>query len=69
MDFEQREEMMAADPEVYYITDQYLNYPWMIVRLAQVRRDALQGSYVECGEVGVRVMRRTGTRQAVAAAR
>jgi len=27
MDLERREEMMAADPEVYYITDHYLNYP------------------------------------------
>jgi hypothetical protein len=24
--FEEREEMMAADPETYYITDHYLNY-------------------------------------------
>lgn len=42
VDFEQREEMMAADPETYYITDHYLNYPWILVRLARVHPDALR---------------------------
>lgn len=41
-DLEQREEMMAADPETYYITDHYLNYPWILVRLARVHPDALR---------------------------
>ena len=40
MPFEQREELMAADPETYYITDHYRDYPWMLVRLSAVRRDA-----------------------------
>jgi hypothetical protein len=42
MDFEQREEMMTADPETYYMTDHYLNYPWILVRLARVHPDALR---------------------------
>jgi hypothetical protein len=25
-----------ADPETYYITDHYLNYPWLLVRLSHV---------------------------------
>lgn len=29
MPFEQREELMAGDPETYYITDHYRDYPWM----------------------------------------
>jgi hypothetical protein len=41
-DFEQRAELMAADPETYYITDHYLNYEWVLVRLARVHPDALQ---------------------------
>jgi hypothetical protein len=41
MDPEQREELMAADPETYYITDHYLNYPWMLVRLSRIHPDAL----------------------------
>jgi len=40
--FEEREEMMAADPETYYITDHYLNYPWVLVRLSRVHPDALR---------------------------
>jgi hypothetical protein len=42
MDFEQRAELMAADPGTYYITDHYLNYEWVLVRLARVRPDALR---------------------------
>jgi hypothetical protein len=41
-DFEQRAELMAADPETYYITDHYLNYEWVLVRLARVHPDALR---------------------------
>lgn len=40
--FEERAEMMAADPDVYYITDHYLNYPWILVRLSLVHPDALR---------------------------
>ena len=39
--FEEREEMMAAEGETYYITDHYLNYPWVLVRLSRVHSDAL----------------------------
>ncbi|MGD0402237.1 MAG: MmcQ/YjbR family DNA-binding protein [Candidatus Acidiferrales bacterium] len=41
-DFEQREELMAADPETYYITDHYLNYEWILIRLARVQPDGLR---------------------------
>lgn len=40
--FEEREEMLAADPETYYITDHYLKYPWVLVRLPKVHPDALR---------------------------
>src|ERR1700683_4787590 len=40
--FEEREEMMAADPETYYITDHYLKYPWVLVRLSRVAPDAMR---------------------------
>lgn len=39
--FDRREEMMAADPETYFITDHYREYPYILVRLARVRADAL----------------------------
>ncbi|MGC9948088.1 MAG: MmcQ/YjbR family DNA-binding protein [Bryobacteraceae bacterium] len=40
--FEERQEMMAADPETYYITDHYLKYPWVLVRLSRVDPDAMR---------------------------
>lgn len=41
VDFERREEMMAEDPDTYYITDHYLNYEWVLVRLARLAPDAM----------------------------
>jgi hypothetical protein len=40
--FEEREEMMADEPETYYITDHYLKYPWVLVRLSRVHPDAMR---------------------------
>ena len=42
MSFEARDEHIAEDPETYYITDHYLNYEWVLVRLSAVRLDALK---------------------------
>ena len=42
IDFAQRDELMAADPATYYLTDHYVNYPAMLVRLSRVHRDALR---------------------------
>jgi hypothetical protein len=40
--FEQRDELIAAQPDVYYVTAHYVNYPCVLVRLSRVHRDALQ---------------------------
>jgi len=42
MPFDQREELMAADPETYYITEHYREYEWVLVRLTKVSAEALQ---------------------------
>jgi hypothetical protein len=42
IDFDQRDELIAADPDTYYITDHYVDYPAMLVRLSRVNRDALR---------------------------
>jgi hypothetical protein len=34
--------MIEAEPEIYYITDHYLNAPWVLVRLSRVHPDALR---------------------------
>jgi len=39
---DQRDELMAAEPETCYITDHYLNYPWVLVRLPKVHPDAIR---------------------------
>ena len=41
MPFDRREEMMAADPETYFITDHYREYPYVLVSLAHLGPDAL----------------------------
>jgi hypothetical protein len=41
MPFDQREELMAGDPEAYFITEHYRNYAWVLVRLSKVHPDAL----------------------------
>jgi hypothetical protein len=41
-DFEQREALMAADPDTYYITDHYLHYEWILIRMSRVHADALR---------------------------
>jgi hypothetical protein len=42
VDLEQRAELLAADPDVYYITDHYLDYPSVLVRLARVQPGILK---------------------------
>ena len=40
--FVQRDELLAADPDIYYLKDHYVNYPCVLVRLARIHDDALQ---------------------------
>jgi len=32
---------LQADPSAFYITDHYISYPWMLVRLSAVAQDDL----------------------------
>jgi len=40
--FEEREGLMAEEGETYFITDHYLNYPWVLVRLKRVKAEVLR---------------------------
>ena len=40
--FDQRDELIAAEPSIYYLTDHYIDYPVVLVRLARVSEDALR---------------------------
>jgi hypothetical protein len=42
MSIDDRQELIAADPETYFITDHYLNYPWILVNLARAHPDAMR---------------------------
>jgi hypothetical protein len=42
MDFAQRDELIAADPDTYYLKDHYVDYACVLVRLARVHPDALR---------------------------
>jgi hypothetical protein len=39
---DQRDQLIAEDPDIYYVTDHYVSYPCVLVRLARVHRDALR---------------------------
>jgi hypothetical protein len=40
---EQRDELLATDPVVYYLTEHYEGYDNVLVRLSQITTEALQG--------------------------
>ena len=42
IEFDRRDELIAADPETYYLTDHYVNYPCVLVRLRRIENDALR---------------------------
>jgi hypothetical protein len=42
IDFEQRAELVSADPNIYYLTDHYVDYPVVLVRLGRIHLDALR---------------------------
>jgi hypothetical protein len=42
IDLDQRAELLSAAPDVYYVTDHYLNYPTVLVRLSRIHPDALK---------------------------
>ena len=42
IDFDQRDELIAGEPNTYYLTDHYVNYPCVLVRLTRIHEDALR---------------------------
>jgi hypothetical protein len=42
-DFPERQMLMQADPRAFYVTEHYLNWPMVLVNLAEVRWDAMPG--------------------------
>src|ERR1700688_2070535 len=42
VEFDDRTELLAADPNVYYVTDHYIPYNAVLVRLSRVKADVLR---------------------------
>jgi hypothetical protein len=42
VDFGDRAELLAADPDVYYVTDHYIGHASVLVRLSRVNPDVLR---------------------------
>jgi len=42
IDFARRAELITAAPDVFYLTDHYVNYPVVLVRLSRIHPDALR---------------------------
>ncbi len=40
--FDERDELIAADPRTYYLTEHYIDHPTVLVRLRRIDRDALR---------------------------
>lgn len=40
--FDERDALMAADPETFFITDHYRNYQWVLVNLERVPAPVLE---------------------------
>jgi len=42
IDLDHRADLLAAAPDVYYVTDHYVNYPTVLVRLSRIEPEALK---------------------------
>ena len=42
VDFDQRDELLAAEPGIYYLKDHYVEYPCVLVRLKRIPPDAVR---------------------------
>jgi hypothetical protein len=58
LDFDSRDELIAADPDTYYLKDHYVNYPCVLVRLSRIHEDALRDLLL----MAVRFVSTRGTR-------
>jgi hypothetical protein len=64
IDFDRREELIAADPKTYYLKDHYLGYPCVLVRLTRIRHDELRDLLLMAWRfVSTRDKRRVGRRK------
>jgi hypothetical protein len=42
IDFDQRAELLATEPGIYYVTEHYVNHPAVLVRLGRINQKSLK---------------------------
>jgi len=57
--FEDRDELLANDPDTFYVKEHYVGYPCVLVRLPRIHRDALH----DLLHMAWRFVERTGKRK------
>jgi hypothetical protein len=60
VDFDQRDALLAEAPQTYYVTDHYVNYPMVLVRLSQIRIDELRDLLTAAWKFATSQKKRTG---------
>jgi hypothetical protein len=42
-----RDIFLAKDPSVFFVTEHYMNYPYVLIRLNKIRKDKLRAAIVQ----------------------
>jgi hypothetical protein len=63
MSIEDRAELIAADPQTYFITDHYLEYPYILVSLARANPDAMRDLLLGAWKGALAAAKPRGTRR------
>jgi hypothetical protein len=67
MDMTQRDLLLEEDPATYYVTDHYIDYPCVLVRLSRVSpdalRDLLRGAHLFVGKTAPAARRSSRARR------
>jgi len=66
IDFDQRTALLAEDPETYYVTDHYVSYPAVLVRLSRIRVDQARDLLISAWRFVTSQERRTASRPTAA---
>ena len=68
-ELDERERLLEDAPETYYVTDYYLPYPVVLIRLAHLHRDALRDLLAVSWRMAVANARSRGGRRTARKAR
>jgi hypothetical protein len=63
MSIEDRAELIAADPQTYFITYHYLEYPYILVNLARANPDAMRDLLLGAWKGALAAAKPRGTRR------